>query len=85
MPAETRINIEEKLEALTHSVELLATMRVEGEKRMILLAGQMEELADRSTRLQEHMASLATGMATLTRVTLEHSERMERLEMDKSQ
>jgi len=65
------MTIDEKLEALTHSVELLASMQIQSEKRMEALAERMEELAARTVRLQDSMATMAEGMATLTRITLD--------------
>ena len=81
------MNIEERLEALTHTVELLAGMQVETEKRMVVLAGtqgetekQMAVLAGRVDQLAEKMATLADGMTLLTRIALAHAERIENLE-----
>jgi len=81
------VNIEERLEALTHTVELLAGMQVETEKRMAVLAGtqgetekQMAALAGRIDQLAEKMATLADGMTLLTRIALAHAERIENLE-----
>jgi hypothetical protein len=67
------VNIEERLEALTHTVELLAGTQGETEKRMAVLAGRVDQLA-------EKMATLADGMTLLTRVALDHAERIENLE-----
>lgn len=74
------MSIEERLEALTHSVELLAGMQIESEKRMTRLAETMTELASRTTRLEESMVRLVDGLALLTRVTVAHAERIENLE-----
>lgn len=88
------MNIDERLEALTHSVELLAGMQIETEKhievlagmqtetekRITRLAGTVERLADRTEVLQQHMATLADGMAQLTRIALDHDERIGGLE-----
>ena len=67
------MNIDERLEALTHSVELLASMQIANEKRMA-------ELVDRSARLQESVATMADGMAQLTRIVLDHDQRLDGLE-----
>jgi phage shock protein A len=63
----------------------------ETEKQMVRLAKTMEEMANNSGRLEREMASrtdrldramatLADGMALLTRMTMDHSERIEKLE-----
>jgi hypothetical protein len=69
------MSIDERLEALTHSVELLAGMQIETEKRMA-------KLIEQSTRLQESIATLADGMVRITRVVLDHDDRIEKLEGD---
>jgi hypothetical protein len=61
-----QMNIDERLEALTHTVELLAGLQMETEKKL--------------ARLTETMATLADGMIHLTRVALDHTERIENLE-----
>jgi hypothetical protein len=66
MMTEGSMNIDERLEALTHTVELLAGMQVDTEKRL--------------ARLEESMTTVADGMAQLTRIVLNHHERIEKLE-----
>lgn len=73
-----QMNIEERLEklaertdAIAHSVELLAGMQIKTEEHM--------------TRLQEHIATLADGMAQLTRIVLDHHTRIENLEGNQPQ
>lgn len=56
----------ERTEALTQSVELLASMQIDSERRM--------------ARLQEHMVSLVEGMTSLTHVVIDHRQRIENLE-----
>jgi hypothetical protein len=63
------MSIEQRLEALSHSVELLAGMQIESEKRM--------------ARLEESVAKVADGMALLTRVVLDHDQRIENLERNR--
>lgn len=70
------MNIDERLEALTHSVELLAGMQIDTEKRM-------EQLIEQSVRLQEAVATMADGMAQITRVVLDHDQRIVNLEGDR--
>jgi hypothetical protein len=72
------MSVDERLEALTHSVELLAGMQIETEKRMV-------RLIEQSARLQESMATLADGMAGITRIVLDHDDRIEKLEGDQPQ
>jgi methyl-accepting chemotaxis protein len=99
------MDIDKRLEALTQTVELLASMHGdtekaitrlstqanETEKQMTRLAKTMEEMATSSNRLENEMASrtgrletamatLADGMALLTRRTIDHSGRIEKLE-----
>jgi hypothetical protein len=74
------MSIDERLDALTHSVELLAAMQIETEKRILRLAESVDRLTDRTDQLQKHMATLADGMAQLTRIALDHDDRIGRLE-----
>jgi hypothetical protein len=67
------VNIDERLEGLTHSVELLAGMQIETEKRMA-------QLLEQSTRLQDAIATMAEGVAQITRVVLDHDQRIDNLE-----
>jgi hypothetical protein len=55
-------------------------MQSESEKRMTRLAETMTELASRTTRLEESMVALVDGLALLTRVTVDHAERIEKPE-----
>jgi hypothetical protein len=45
------MDIDQRLEALTHSVELLAGMHKDGENRMNHLAGLVTEIAEGTARL----------------------------------
>ena len=60
------MNIDERLEALTHSVELLAGMQTESEKRL--------------ARLQELVIQIAEGMARLASTAENHEQRIGDLE-----
>lgn len=60
------MNIDERLEALTHSVELLAAMHKDSEKRM--------------QRLEELVTDIAEGTARLLHVVEVHEQRINRLE-----
>jgi hypothetical protein len=79
------MNIDERLEALTHSVELLAGMQIETEKRMGQLAESMAQLTNRTSRLEESMVTLVDGMTLLTRIALDHTERIDNLEGNRPQ
>ena len=93
------MDIEQRLEALSHSVELLAGMQIETEKRMTRLAETVERLAvrtgqlqeqmattvARTDRLQEHMATMADGLTQLARIATDHAERISDLEGNQQQ
>ena len=72
------MNIDERLEGLTHSIELLAGMQIETEKRMT-------QLVEQSTRLQEAIATMAEGVAQITRIVLDHDQRLDNLEGNQTQ
>lgn len=61
----------ERTEAVTHSVELLASMQIEAENRV--------------KRLEDKVATMADGMALLTRVVLDHEQRIGNLEGNRPQ
>jgi hypothetical protein len=63
------MNIDERLEALTHSVELLAAMYKDNGKRM--------------DHLEELVTDIAEGTARLLRVAEAHDERISRLEEER--
>jgi hypothetical protein len=65
------MNLDERLEALTHSVELLATMHKDGEKRM--------------ERLEGLVTGIAEGTARLLHVVEVHEQRISDLEENQSQ
>lgn len=81
------MNIDERLEALTHTVELLAGMRIENEKRiarldqhMEQLAQQMQGLGTRNGRLESLVTEIAEGTARLLHVVEVHEQRISDLE-----
>jgi hypothetical protein len=67
------MTIDERLEALTQSVELLASFHKDNEKRM-------EELVASQKNLNESMARLSDTMNQLGIVVLDHQRRLEDLE-----
>jgi hypothetical protein len=56
----------DRVDSLAHSVELLAGMQIASEQRV--------------ARLESAVATMADGIATLTRVALDHDDRIENLE-----
>jgi hypothetical protein len=65
------MNIDERLEALTHSVELLAAMHQDSEKRM--------------QRLEELVTGIAEGTARLLHIVQIHEQRLDDLEGNQTQ
>jgi hypothetical protein len=66
------MSIEQKLEALTQTVELLARMHVDHEK----------EYHQRSVRSDERLAQLMEAMTRLTNVVEAHEDRMDDFETE---
>ena len=60
------MNIDERLEALTQTVELIAHAQIKNDERMAVLA--------------EHTAQLMETMNRLGNIIIAHEERIERLE-----
>jgi len=71
------MNIDQRLEALTQSVELLAAIERDSEKRIearfTKLIENMDRLAQATTRLDE-------GMLRMANILMNHEERIENLE-----
>jgi HAMP domain-containing protein len=65
------MNIDDRLEALTHSVELLAAMQKDSERRM--------------SRLENLVTEIAEGTARLLHVAEAHEQRITDLEGDQAQ
>jgi hypothetical protein len=72
------MNIDERLEALTQTVELMASMQKETEKHMTALATKMERLAE--TDAQFHR-----GMEQISRILANHEHRPDSLEGNRPQ
>jgi hypothetical protein len=93
------MNLDERLEALTQSVELMASMPKGKEKRMERLEQSTERLAqameriavatDRltkgGTRLENLVTEIAEGTALLLHVVEMHEQRLSDLEGNQSQ
>jgi chromosome segregation ATPase len=77
------MNIDERLEALTHSVELLASFHKDNEKRMERVIQGMERLTKADARLEGLVTQLAEGTARLLHVAQAHEQRLDRLEGDR--
>jgi peptidoglycan hydrolase CwlO-like protein len=83
------MNIDDRLEALTQSVELLASLHKDNEKRMDQLTASAEKLVrvttrlnERHTQLEEALQSLTDGTRRLLHVAEahEHEQRISNLE-----
>jgi hypothetical protein len=86
------MNIDERLEAIAQSVELLAGMQKETENQMNRLAIQMDRLskvssglANRNVRLETLVVDIAEGTARLLRAVEAHEQRIADLEGNQRQ
>jgi tRNA A37 threonylcarbamoyladenosine synthetase subunit TsaC/SUA5/YrdC len=86
------MNIDERPEALTHSVELLASLHRDNEKRMERLdqhmenfAEEMKRLGKRNLRLESLVVDIAEGTARLLRAVETHEQRISDLEGKQTQ
>ena len=64
---------QESFDALRQSVEILGGMQIQTEK-------ELQQLIQNVDKLRGMMATLADAMTQLTRITIDHSERIEHLE-----
>lgn len=74
------MNIDERIEALTQSVELLAAMHKDNEKRMDLLAAAMAKLGQNQAALETVTMQIGDGVNALMQVARDHEERLVVLE-----
>ena len=78
------MNIDERLEALTQSVELLATFHRDSDARLQAFENRMEKRLDKLTTAMEtlagHMQTLTGQMQTLSQIALGHEQRIQKLE-----
>ena len=72
------MNLDERLEALTHSVELLASMQRDTESRIA-------QLAKNQKRLEQLATEIAEGTARLLRIVESHEQRISDLEENRPQ
>ena len=74
------MNIDQRLEALTQTVELLASLHKDNEKRMGRLDQHMEQFATRNVRLEGLVTGIAEGTARRLHVIEVHEKRISDLE-----
>lgn len=74
------MNLDERLQALTQTVELLAAMHKDNENRMERLAQGMDRLSKRNQRLEDLVTEIAEGTARLPHVVESHEQRLSDLE-----
>lgn len=86
------MNIDERLEALTQSGELLASLHRDNEKRLERLdqhmkqfAQEMKGLGKRNERLEGLVTEIAEGAARLLHVAEAHEQRIGDLEENQTQ
>jgi hypothetical protein len=79
------MNIDERLEALTQTVELLAQMHKDNEQGMERFGREMERLSERNTRLEGLVTEIAEGTARLLHVVETHEQRINNLEGNQPQ
>ena len=85
------MNIDERLQALTQSVELLASFHKDNEKRLERLSTNMERMMTamervngRGTQLESFVTQIAEGTARLLHIVEGHERRIDRLERDQT-
>jgi hypothetical protein len=76
------MNIDDRLEALTQTVELLAAMHKDNESRMQKFSEAIANLGKKNTRLESLVTDIAEGTARLLRVAENHEQRISHLEGD---
>jgi hypothetical protein len=74
------MNIDQRLEALTQTVELLASLHKDNEKRMERLDQHMEQFATRNLRLEGLVTGIAEGTVRRLHVIEVHEKRISDLE-----
>lgn len=81
------MNIDERLEklterheALTQTVEIVAGMQRDNEKRMGALEESMRTLSGTTSRLETSMTTLADTMNRLANIVIRHEERLDALD-----
>lgn len=70
----------ERHEALTQTVEIIAIMQRDNEKRMGVLEQSMTTLSGTTSRLEASMATLSETMNRLANIVIRHEERLDTLD-----
>jgi len=78
------MDLDARFEALTQSMELLASLHKDNERRMERLIRGMEVLENKGNRLEGFVTEIAQGTARLLHVAEMHEQRLDRLEGHKS-
>lgn len=74
------MNIDERLNALAQTVELLASLHKDNEKRMDQFSQEMQKFGTRNLRLEGLVTEIAEGTARLLHVVEVHEQRISNLE-----
>jgi hypothetical protein len=75
-----RMNIDERIEALTQSVELLAAMHKDNEKSMVEMREAIKHLATEHVRLGEIVNQIGLATENLIMIAHDHETRVTALE-----
>lgn len=78
------MNIDERLEALAQTVELLAGMQIKTEAQVEQLAAQMEKLSAQMEKLGARNTQMMEMMTRLGNIVIDHEDRLNRLEGERS-
>jgi len=78
------MNLDQRLEALVQSVELLAAMQKDTEKRMGQLVTAVGRVDERRQSLEVLVTQIAEGTARLLNVVQDHEERITGLEQNQN-
>ncbi len=76
------MNLDDRLDALTQTVELLAAMHKDNEKRAAQFLDALTKLSKSNVRLEKLVADIAEGTARLLHVAEIHEQRITHLEGD---
>ncbi len=79
------MDIDKRLQALTQSLELLASMPRDGEQRLERVEAATERVAKGSIRLEGLVTQIAEGTARLLHVAERHERRISDLERSQAQ
>lgn len=74
------MSLDDRLGALTQTVELLVSMHQDNERRMEKVIVAMDRLSQRNARLEDLVTEIAQGTARPLRAAEAHEQRVSRLE-----